>query len=64
MTSEAASTEAPPAQDQGSEAGGRAAGRTVLLLAMRNALPVGFVLLIALFVGLGAPNFLTISELQ
>jgi ribose/xylose/arabinose/galactoside ABC-type transport system permease subunit len=32
------------------------------LAVMRNALPVGFVALIALFVALGAPNFLTVGN--
>lgn len=62
MTTEVASTEAPPTQEEGSSASRSVSGRSVLLLAMRNALPVGFVLLILLFVGLGAPNFLTIPN--
>ena len=62
MTTEAVSTEAPPTEERGSPAGRSVSGRTVLLLAMRNALPVGFVLPILLFVGLGAPNFLTIPN--
>jgi ribose/xylose/arabinose/galactoside ABC-type transport system permease subunit len=36
--------------------------RRMRLAVMRNALPVGFVALIALFVALGAPNFLTVGN--
>jgi ribose/xylose/arabinose/galactoside ABC-type transport system permease subunit len=41
-----------------------ATSRRVFLFGMRNALPFGFIGLIALFVALGAPNFLTFGNVS
>ena len=48
----------PPSADQS----GRPMLRSVRLALMRNALPVGFVVLVAVFVALGAPNFFTLGN--
>lgn len=43
-------------------AGRASSGRRGLLFAMRNALPLGFIAIIVLFVALGAPNFLSVGN--
>ena len=62
MAQEVISTEAPPPAEAGPPTARRVSGRSALLLVMRNALPVGFAILIGLFVALGAPNFLTLPN--
>jgi ribose transport system permease protein len=60
MTEGSSATETSPAWSTGPMVHVRRAPRAL----MQNALPVGFVLLVALFVGLGAPNFLTFGNVS
>ncbi len=58
--------ETPPVAEISPAASGRPVGfsRRAFLFGMRNALPFGFIGLIALFVALGAPNFLTFGNVS